>query len=810
MSDWRLVYDAWAPERQPLREALCALGNGFMCVRGAAEECDAGGVHYPGTYLAGGYDRLTTEISGRGIENEDLVNWPNFLRITFRPEDGQWLCLADADVLDFEQDLDLRRGVLTRRLRIRDADGRTSVVHARRFVSMARPHVAAIRWSLTAEDWSGPVIVRSEIDGEVTNAGVERYRELRGHHIDVESTDRPSDDVVRLVCRSVQSRLRVAIAARHRLETPDRAADGAAEHDGPAARRSLVDEPARVGQAWSLPIREGETVSLEKVCVVHSHRDHAISEPAHDAARTARLVGGFEQLVHEHESAWERLWEHADIELEADEFTRRTLRLHVFHLLQTASPNSIHGDAGVPARGWHGEAYRGHVFWDELFIMPFLTLRVPEISRALLMYRFRRLEEARRNAAEAGHAGAMYPWQSGSNGREESQTLHLNPRSGNWVPDETHRQRHINAAIAWNVWHYHQATLDEEFLSFYGAEMILEIARFWASMASWNDERERYDIVRVVGPDEYHTDDPNWEGSGLRNNAYTNVMAAWTIRCAERVLGLLPHDRADRLRRDLGIDDAELERWRDVRTRLHVPISDGIIEQFEGYEDLEEFDWDGYRERYDDIQRLDRILEAEGDSPNRYKASKQADVLMLFYLFSAEQLVELLGEMGIEFDPEWIPRNIAYYEDRTSHGSTLSRVVSAWVTARSHRGDSWDLFDGALRSDVEDIQGGTTSEGIHLGAMAGTVDLVQRCYAGLELRDDTLWLDPALPEELREIRFRLRYRGHTLGVRVNHEEMVVSSCRDGPRPISVGIHGAVEPLHEGQTRRERIGGELVA
>jgi alpha,alpha-trehalase len=404
----------------------------------------------------------------------------------------------------------------------------------------------------------------------------------------------------------------------------------------------------------------------------------------------------------------------------------------------------------------------------------------------------------------------MYPWQSGSNGREESQTLHLNPRSGNWVPDETHRQRHINAAIAWNVWQYHQATLDEEFLSFYGAEMILEIARFWASMASWNAERERYDIVRVVGPDEYHTDDPNWEGSGLRNNAYTNVMAAWTIRCAERVLGLLPHDRVERLRRDLGIDDGELERWRDVRTRLHVPISDGIIEQFEGYEDLEEFDWDGYRERYDDIQRLDRILEAEGDSPNRYKASKQADVLMLFYLFSAEQLVELLGEMGIEFDPEWIPRNIAYYEDRTSHGSTLSRVVSAWVTARSRRGDSWDLFDGALRSDVEDIQGGTTSEGIHLGAMAGTVDLVQRCYAGLELRDDTLWLDPALPEELGEIRFRLRYRGHALHVRVNHEVMEVSSCRDGPRPISVGIHGAVEPLHEGQTRRERIGGEVVA
>ena len=181
------------------------------------------------------------------------------------------------------------------------------------------------------------------------------------------------------------------------------------------------------------------------------------------------------------------------------------LRLHIFHLLQTTSFNAIDLDVGVPARGLHGEAYRGHIFWDELFIFPFLNLRIPELIRSLLMYPHRRLMEARHLAREAGHRGAMFPWQSGSSGCEESQMLHLNPRSGRWLPDHTHRQRHVNAAIAYNVWQYFHATGDVEFLWFFGAEMLLEIARFWASIATYNATRQRYEIHHVVGADEFHT-----------------------------------------------------------------------------------------------------------------------------------------------------------------------------------------------------------------------------------------------------------------------------------------------------------------
>ena len=325
----------------------------------------------------------------------------------------------------------------------------------------------------------------------------------------------------------------------------------------------------------------------------------------------------------------------------------------------------------------------------------------------------------------------MYPWQSGSDGREENQQIHLNPVSGRWVPDTTHRQRHVGIAVAYNVWQHYQATGDEEFIVHYGAEMILDIARFWASAAIYDHGRDRYVIRGVMGPDEFHTGYPAAPEDGIDNNAYTNVMAAWVLLRARDVLAILPDLRRAQLTETLGITPEEISRWDEISRKLYVPFHDGgIISQFEGYEDLDELDWDAYRERFGDIQRLDRILEAEDDSPNRYKASKQADVLMLFYLLSADELAELFEHLGYPFDPDVIPRTIDYYLARTSDGSTLSNLVNAWVLARAHRHEALDYLLEALNSDVADIQGGTTAEGIHLAAMAGSVDVLQRVLRG--------------------------------------------------------------------------------
>jgi len=793
VSSWHLVWEAYEPRQEKLREALCTLGNGYFATRGAAPDAEAGDVHYPGTYLAGGYDRATTRIHGRDVENEDLVNLPNWLPLRVQPEAGREWSVDDVEILDYRQDLDLREGVLSRRLRFRDGDGRTTRWSEQRLVSMADPHLAALRVEIAPEDWAGRVRIRSALDGAVINDGVARYRELESRHLDVLTAERIGEDLVLLRSRTRQSRLEVAQVARTRSDR-----DAAVE-------RSTENRVGWIGEQLEAEVSADHPLGVEKVVALHTSRDVAISEPALEARDAAARAGGFDTLREAHRRAWRHLWDEMDLDLEAaggeDERVLRRLRTHLFHLLQTVSPHSLDLDAGVPARGWHGEAYRGHVFWDELFILPLLDVRVPSLTRGVLRYRYRRLPEARRAARGAGYRGAMFPWQSGSNGREESQKLHLNPDSGRWIPDVSHRQRHIGAAIAYNVWHYVQATDDLEYLSLEGAELFLEIARFWASAAVWSEESGRYEIRGVMGPDEYHTAHPEAdpeEAGGLDNNAYTNVMASWVLLRAPDMLALLPEAERRRLCEAMGLSREEMTGWDEIGRKLRLCFhGDGILSQFEGYGELEELDWKRYQEKYGDIQRLDRILEAEGDTPNRFKASKQADVLMLFYLFSADELEQLFERLGYAWDRDLIPRNIRYYLARTSHGSTLSWVTHAWVMARSDRGASWQLFCDALDSDVCDIQGGTTEEGIHLGAMAGTVDLLHRCYTGIEVQPEGLRLDPCLPDALERLRLLVRYRRQTLEVEVTKERLVVTSRVSGTRPVPLSYRGHFRELSPG-------------
>ncbi len=530
-------------------------------------------------------------------------------------------------------------------------------------------------------------------------------------------------------------------------------------------------------------------------------RDIATSEPAVDAQRWLGRLGRFSHLLEGHLKAWAHLWERASIEF--DQFTDelRFLRLHLLHLLQTVSLNSADLDVGVPARGLHGEAYRGHIFWDELFIFPVLNLRLPMITWSLLRYRYRRLPEARHAARQAGYSGAMFPWQSGSDGREESQRLHLNPRSGRWNPDSSARAHHIGIAVAYNAWSFYQVTGDLAYLIDYGAEMLTEIARFWVSRASYDEKRSRYSIRGVIGPDEFHSGYPDAPYDGIDNNAYTNVMAVWVIMRALDALQLLPLPNRLDLREKLGLHDDELAHWNEVSRRMFVPFNDGVISQFEGYGELKELDWERYRERYGNIQRLDRILEAEDDDINRYKVSKQADALMLLYLMSSEELRELLERLGYRFLPEQIPKMVDYYMVRTSHGSTLSSVVHTWVLARANRDRAMEFFQQVLISDVDDIQGGTTSEGIHLAAMAGSVDLIQRCFTGMETRADRIILSPHWPETLGELAVPIHYRGLHLHLRVSGKGVIISAEPRGTGGIDVECHGRVVHLMPGTTVR---------
>ncbi|MGC2241310.1 MAG: glycosyl hydrolase family 65 protein [Acidimicrobiia bacterium] len=791
MSRWALIYDDYSESSEGLREALCALGNGLFVTRGAAAEADADGTHYPGTYAAGVYDRLTTSISGRDIENEDLVNLPNWLLLSIGIEDDPWFDIGSVEILGFKQELDMRRGVLTRTVDFRDDSGRETILTQRRLVSMDDPHLAALETTLRPIGWSGRIRLRSALDGRVKNSGVERYRALASSHLMPVAAESIDGESMLLEVETRQSHIRIAEAARTRLFV-----DGDLLTPG----RRVESEPGLVAEEMGVDAREGSEVRLEKVVALAHSRLQAVSEPALDVRERLARSGDFDRILQRHVLAWDHLWQRCELRIEGSERAARILNLHIFHLLQTVSEHSRDLDAGVPARGLHGEAYRGHIFWDELFVFPFLNYHLPELTRALLLYRYRRLDTARWAARDAGLQGAMYPWQSGSTGREESQSVHLNPRSGRWIPDHSRLQRHVGIAVAYNVWLYYQATADIDFLTRYGAEMMVEISRFWSGSAVYDHIRDRYRILGVMGPDEYHDCYPDRADPGLDDNAYTNVMAVWVLRRTMEALMLLRDDDRRQLVERLGLKREELERWEDVTRKMFVPFHDeGIISQFEGYEDLAEFDWTGYRERFGDIQRLDRLLEAEGDSPNAYKASKQADVLMLFYLLSPEDLAAILKGLGYSWGEDSVARNVDYYRRRTSHGSTLSWVVHAWVLARTDRAESWSLFMAALESDIADIQGGTTAEGIHLGAMAGTVDLVQRCYSGLEPAGDVIRLAPRLPDELELLEYRLLYRGRWMDVRIADGSTRVTLRPDGDLPVSLQIGERVVDVAPGES-----------
>jgi trehalose/maltose hydrolase-like predicted phosphorylase len=794
MVEWSIIYDKWIPKEQTLREALCTLGNGYIATRGAFEEVRAeADSHYPGTYLAGGYNRLTSEVAGKQIENEDLVNWPNWLPVSFRQPGEDWFHMSSVEVLDFRQELDMQNGLLLRYVHFRDGKGRESMLNTRRLVSMANPHLAALEWKLTPVNWSGEVELRAALDGRVSNSGVVRYRELASQHLETLEQGQHNDETIYLVVQTTQSKIRMAQVARTQVFLNGQAS-------GMLPQTKI--EQGYVEHQFKLQATEGQPLRLEKSVVIYTSRDWATSEPLLDACTNIGRQGTFEESLEEHKRAWQRLWNRCDLDTACNIKTQSVLRLHIFHLLQTVSGHTVDLDVGVPARGWHGEAYRGHIFWDELFIFPFLNMHLPAITRELLMYRYRRLNEARSAAKEAGYRGAMFPWQSGSNGREESQVIHLNPQSGRWLPDNTYLQRHISSAVAYNVWHYYQATEDMDFLSYHGAELLLDIAQFWSTIATLNKETGRYEIQHVVGPDEYHTEYPDSTEIGLNNNAYTNVLAVWVIQRAIELKEVIDDSRYEELLTKLHITPDDLTRWEDISKRIYVPFLEDtkIIAQFDGYDKLQEFDWEKYRAKHGEAMRLDRILESEGDNVNKYKASKQADVLMLFYLFSSEELLSIFKKLGYDFKPESIPENIAYYEARTSHGSTLSKIVHAWVLARSDRKRSWVNFELALMSDLEDIQGGTTAEGIHLGAMAGTVDLVQRAYTGLEIRDDVLWLNPVLPEEMPCLNLQLRYRGHWIELNLTADKMVITFDRGWSKEVKIGVRGEVHTFQTGDQK----------
>lgn len=758
---WNLKYVGYHPGKDEYSvESLLTVGNGYFGLRGTLPEMRISDDHYPATYFAGLYNQAKSQIGDATVTNEDFINAPNgqYLSVIV---DGELLDITSQNILSLTRTLNLKNGLFESKMVVEFNNKKQLLVETAKVANMKDTHEYAIEYKVTPLNFSGNITLVSEIDGDVYNYNVARYRSLEQHHLDILETNGLDSKAV-LVARTKQSKFTI-------IQQTELMGDVVANNE------VVNDVQAnKVRQTIEVAAKENETISIEKyvhvVCLTNKQIDQT------DTVKNSEILAKrFASILEESANAWQELWIKTDIEVSGDLMSQKLLHLHTYHLLVSGSPNGNKDlDASITARGLHGEAYRGHIFWDEIFILPFYIMHFPQTARQLLMYRYDRLPAAKVAAKEAGYQGAMFPWQSGLEGTEQSQEIHLNPMSGKWDKDYSRLQRHVSLAVAYNVWLYWNNTHDQDFMEKYGVELLLEIAHFWQSAATYDETTGRYYIDKVMGPDEFHETYPGSEEGGFKNNAYTNMMVVWLFEFVSQIKEIVDEDKLSAIVAKVALTKDELATMDEIKSKLGLEIDqDGIIGQYEGYFKLKEVDFDYYREKYGNIYRMDRILRAEGKSADDYKVAKQADTLMIFYNFAKEKVDQILSDLNYQLPEDYLTKNLMYYLDRTSHGSTLSRVVHCQLAAMVGNQDmAWKLYQEALYSDYQDIQGGTTAEGIHAGVMAATIYITLSTFAGINIRESRLHVCPNLPEKWDSIKFNIDVNN------INYQfEITANNCK---------------------------------
>jgi trehalose/maltose hydrolase-like predicted phosphorylase/ABC-type Na+ transport system ATPase subunit NatA len=454
---------------------------------------------------------------------------------------------------------------------------------------------------------------------------------------------------------------------------------------------------------------------------------------------------GFDVLLAEHHEAWARRWADAEVVIEGDTYAELASRFAVFHLLTSAVDT---GESAVGARGLTGDAYAGHVFWDaDVFVLPALAALRPTAARSMLEYRLRRLPVARVAARTRGLRGARFPWESAADGTDVTPRQVLG-RHHKLIPINTGlREEHIVADVGWAATCYADWTGDNEFLTGAGRDLLIETARYWASRIVQGPDGRGH-LYGLMGPDEYH--------EVVDDNAYTNVMARWNLRKGADLLGA-------------PADTEEAGAWRSLAEGMADGWDSqrGIYEQFAGYFELEPL-------LMSEVARppvaVDLLLGVERVAESQL--IKQSDVLMLHHLVPQE------------VEPGSLASCLAFYEPRTAHGSSLSPAISASLFARAGEPErALDLFRVAARLDLDDLTG-TAARGLHLATMGGLWQALAYGFLGLRPSADTLGIDPCLPANWSALGLRLKFSGHRVGIRAEHNQ--VSITCDAPLVVRIG------------------------
>ncbi len=756
LTGWEILQNSFDPQQLVTTGSNFMIGNGYLGYRGTFENWG------PEEFVA----CIVTDTWDQAPESRwsELCNVPNGLFSEVKV-DGEPCSLFSGSLQNYAHQLDLRHGLNTRTLHWQGPGGEGLELESRKFASHDNPRLLVQEFRFTARR-EGTYELRTGIDGQVWS--------LNGSHF---RSSRPMELPENLIgVHLVTSELGTEIAV----------VEGISLKGKPPGAARLDPTDTGIFRVYTFHLQDGETVCFEKVvAIVHSNDTEAPLAQAQKMARRA-LQEGYEKLLEAHKKHWEAFWEVSDIEIFGNPEAQVLAR---FNLYQAYIATPTHANLPVGARGLSCQVYQGAAFWDqETYNLPMFAFTHPQIARRLVAYRYDTLEGARRKAQSLGYYGAFYAWTSGKTGDELFPDFFFTDvLSGRPIRNHFNCwQIHISPDVAYGIWLYYQATGDWDFIVGQGAEVLFEVAQFIVSRVHYKKDKGRFEIIRVLGPDEYH--------ENVDNNAFTNYLCRFALEKAGTVYDRLSKEQPgvlDSLRDKTQLPASARADWEEISERLFLPEPDpesGVIEQFDGYFRLEDIRPEALRKRLIDPGEY-------WGWPNgiavHTQVLKQADVIQLLAMLDG-------------FPEEVLTANYEYYEPRTEHGSSLSPSVHALVAGKAgHREEAYRYFLESAGIDLYNeskkvMSGGSFLGGIHTAAAGGVWLIIVKGFGGFKLTDEGVSFAPALPEAWDGFSFNLQVRGCRLRVTVEKRGARVECPASNPAKLHVAVMGKEAWLGPGE------------
>jgi len=751
-SGWEIIENSFAPEHLVASGSNFLTGNGYLGYRGTFPEWRKD--RYVGCFVSDTYDNA----DGTWTE---LCNAPNAL-YTLLKVDGEevstcapYISSPGKSEMPYCRRLDLGSGIVSMQNCWKGRCGKKLTIKTEHFASYDDLHVIPLRYQISVSDpcrievWAG-------IDGSVWD--------LNGKHLqDYRFNKGPG--FLSLEARTGEQGILLAVLEGHTIT-------GAAP-----LYREVIEAEETIFRKTVFELEGGETLVMEKMMVVYSSNDDPDPSGAALKSLNKALDKGYDRLKSAHVPYWEQFWKKTDIAIDGDLLSQAALRFNLYHNM-IATP--IHSDSlPIGARGLSCQAYQGAAFWDqEIFNLPMYFYTMPGVARNILTYRYKTLDGARRKAEQLGYEGAYYAWVSGKTGDELCPSFFFTDvLSGRKIRNHFNDwQMHISPDLVYAIWCYYRATGDWDFIERYGAEIVFEVARFLYSFAYFKKNKNRYEIIRVLGPDEYH--------ENVDNNAFTNYQACFSLQTALDIYDRLKSENPSRLMdllERLKMDGNDYEQWEEMAALLYLPQPDpesGIIEQFKGYFALEDVMPSRLEERL--IDKNEYWGWPNGIAVHT-RVIKQADVIQLLALHDI-------------FPAEIVLKNYDFYEPKCQHGSSLSPAVHAIVSARiGYVDQAYRYFRRSCLIDLLDtnkaFSGGTFIGGIHTASCGASWQIVVFGFAGMAVDSRGITFNPALPEEWNNLCFKIFFRGQELHIYLDHFLLTVKAAGSNSTSIPVTVYG---------------------